>query len=281
MDELKKMPVIETVDLEHEYDSGVKALKGINFKIYKGEFIGIIGQNGSGKSTMVKHLNGLLKPTSGKVYVNGEDTTKSSIVSIAKTVGFAFQNPDHQIFCPTVEKELSFGPENMKLPKEEVSSRVQEAMKRFKIEKYAKYPPAILGFGIRRKVSLAAIYSMKPQVIIMDEPTAGLDWKSAMELMQVVVELNQLGHTILLITHDMRIIAEYTTRSIVLRNGELIMDGDTKDVLVNFELLEKTQITPPQIIKLSNKLLHYGLDGYALSNEEFMLKYRKYNEAIV
>lgn len=221
------VPIIEAAALEHTYESGMQALRGINMKIYKGEFIGLIGQNGSGKSTLVKHLNGLLRPTKGKLFIKGQDSAKQSIVSIAKTVGFAFQNPDHQIFCPTVREELAFGPGNMGLSGPEVESRVREALACFRIEKYADYPPAILGFGIRRKISLAAIYSMKPEVFIMDEPTAGLDWKSAVELMNTAVELNEMGHTIILITHDMRIISEFTDRSIVLKDGEILMDGTT------------------------------------------------------
>jgi len=271
----KDIPIIEAINLEHTYETGVQALKNVNLKIYPGEFIGLIGQNGSGKSTLAKHLNGLLSPTKGKLFINGMDTAKKSIVSIAQTVGFAFQNPDHQIFCSTVKEELSFGPRNMGLSDIEIQTRVEEALDRFRITRYAEYPPAILGFGIRRKVSLAAIYSMKPQVMIMDEPTAGLDWKSAMELMDIAVELNNAGHTIILITHDMRIIAEFTGRSVVLKDGVIIMDGPTRDVLVDFTMLRKTQITPPQIIQLCDKLIPEGFPEHALSNEEFLSKYEE------
>lgn len=272
---VQEIPIIEALNLEHTYETGVQALKNINLKIYQGEFIGLIGQNGSGKSTLAKHLNGLLRPTKGKLLINGVDTAKKSIVSIAQTVGFAFQNPDHQIFCSTVKEELAFGPRNMGLSNIEIQARVEEALDRFRIARYADYPPAILGFGIRRKVSLAAIYSMKPQVMIMDEPTAGLDWRSAMELMNIAAELNNAGHTILLITHDMRIIAEFAVRSVVLKDGVIIMDGPTREVLVDFTMLRKTQITPPQIIQLSEKLIPEGFAGHALSNDEFLSKYEE------
>jgi energy-coupling factor transporter ATP-binding protein EcfA2 len=271
----QEIPIIEALNLEHTYETGVQALSNINLAIYPGEFIGLIGQNGSGKSTLAKHLNGLLRPTKGKLFINGADTAKKSIVSIAQTVGFAFQNPDHQIFCATVREELAFGPRNTGLSAIETQARVEEALDRFRITRYADYPPAILGFGIRRKVSLAAIYSMKPQVMIMDEPTAGLDWKSAMELMIIASELNDAGHTIILITHDMRIIAEFTARSVVLKDGVIIMDGPTREVLVDFTMLRKTQITPPQVIQLSDKLLPAGFPGYTLSNEEFLHRYEK------
>ena len=271
----KDIPIIEAINLEHTYETGVQALKNVNLNIYPGEFIGLIGQNGSGKSTLAKHLNGLLRPTKGKLFINGMDTAKKSIVSIAQTVGFAFQNPDHQIFCSTVKEELAFGARNMGLSDIEIKDRVEEALDRFRITRYAEYPPAILGFGIRRKVSLAAIYSMKPQVMIMDEPTAGLDWKSAMELMNIAVELNNAGHTIILITHDMRIITEFTGRSVVLKDGVIIMDGPTRDVLVDFTMLRKTQITPPQIIQLCDKLIPEGFPEHALSNEEFLSKYEE------
>jgi energy-coupling factor transport system ATP-binding protein len=265
-----RVPVIEARGLFFAYEEGPAILQDVNVAIAGGEFIGLIGQNGSGKTTLVKNFNGLLKPTAGIVRVDGRDTKTHSITVIAKTVGFVFQNPDHQIFCSTVKEELSFGPRNTGMSEELTEETVQEAMRRFNIEKYADHPPSILGFGIRRKVSLAAIYAMRPMVMILDEPTTGLDWKSAMELMRIVTELNGAGHTIILITHDMRVIAEFTNRSIVLRGGEIVADGPTRDVLVDFDMLAKTQIVPSEIIRLSKVCIGKGLKDYAFSNEEFL-----------
>ncbi|MCK9170926.1 MAG: ATP-binding cassette domain-containing protein [Treponema sp.] len=276
MTEEDRVPVIEVRNLRHVYDNGTEALAGINIKIYRGDFIGVIGQNGSGKSTFIKHLNGLLRPTAGTVLLNGTDIKKESVVKISRTVGFVFQNPDHQIFCPNVEEELLFGPRNMGLNEKEAQDRKDEAMERFGLTQFAKYPPAILGFGIRRKVSIAGIYSMKPDIMILDEPTVGLDWKTTLDLMQIITELNAAGHTILLVTHDMRVISEYTDRSIVLRHGSLILDGKTRDVMKNFSVLQETRITPPDIMKLSDELMQRGfIKTHTLTNSEFINEYEK------
>jgi energy-coupling factor transporter ATP-binding protein EcfA2 len=269
-----RIPIIEARDVFFSYEEGPVILKDVNVAVAEGEFIGLIGQNGSGKTTLVKNFNGLLKPTAGTVRVDGRDTKNHSITVIAKTVGFVFQNPDHQIFCPTVKEELSFGPRNTGMSDELTEETVQEAMRRFNLEHSADYPPSILGFGIRRKVSLAAIYAMRPLVMILDEPTTGLDWKSAMELMQIITELNGAGHTIILITHDMRVIAEFTKRSIVMRGGEIVADGPTRDVLVDFAMLAKTQIVPSELIRLSETCIGKGLTDYAFSNEEFLENFK-------
>jgi cobalt transport protein ATP-binding subunit len=264
------VPIVQAEGLAHVYEGEVAALKGVDLKIRRGEFVGLIGQNGSGKTTLAKHFNGLLRPTSGRVMIDGADIVDESIGRIARKVGFVFQNPDHQVFCPSVEEECAFGPRNLGLSEGEVALRVGEALSCFKIEKYAEHPPAVLGFGIRRKVSLAAVYAMRPEVLILDEPTAGLDWKSSMELMRVVRDLNRDGHTVILITHDMRIVAEYTTRSVVLKDGRIIMDDSTREVMADPEGLRSTQIAPPQVVELSRYLRSVGaLRDVALSSAEF------------
>lgn len=262
-------PAIQVVGLEHTYDGGVVALRGINLEIERGEFVAVIGQNGSGKTTLVKHFNGLLRPTKGKIYVGGLDTAGLTAGQLSKFIGYVFQNPDHQIFCSSVREEVSFGPINLGLSAGEVRDRTEEAMELFGLTGYAYHPPAVLGFGLRRKVSLAAIYSMRPEIMVLDEPTTGLDWKSAMGLMRIVTGLNRKGHTIILVTHDMRVVAEYTQRSIVLKDSRILLDGPTRQVLISFEALRETQISPPQITQLSEKMVAEGYLGYALSVEEF------------
>ena len=270
------IPVIETVGLCHVYDGGINALNKVSIRINNGDFLGLIGQNGSGKTTLAKHLVGLLRPSDGKVFLDGEDTKDMSIAGISRKIGFVFQNPDHQIFCPTVKEEISFGPKNQDLTEEECSERVKEALELFSLEKFSDYPPAILGFGLRRKVSLAAVYAMKPKVLILDEPTVGLDRKSSTDLMNIVRDLNDKGHTIVIITHDMRVIAEYTKRSFVLKKGELLYSGKTADALTEFSILEQTQIMPPQVVTLASKFDLKKSDGsYPLTNDEFVNEYRK------
>ena len=269
-------PVIETQSLTHIYEGGINALSAVSIRINNGDFLGLIGQNGSGKTTLAKHMVGLLRPTSGKILLDGKDTKDISIARISREIGFIFQNPDHQIFCPTVREEISFGPKNQNLSGNEFNQRVDEALSLFKLEKFSDYPPAILGFGLRRKVSLAAVYAMKPRVLILDEPTVGLDRKSSIELMNIVKGLNERGHTIVIITHDMRVIAEYTRTSFVLKQGKLLYEGATADALTEFGLLEETQIKPPQVIALASKFGLKKTDGnYPLTNDEFIQEYRK------
>lgn len=268
-------PAVQVVDLEHLYGGEVPALCGVSLVIERGEFVAVIGQNGSGKTTLVKHFNGLLRPTRGKVYVGGLDTANMNVGQLSKFIGYVFQNPDHQIFCPSVWEEVSFGPKNLGLSPAEIKERTEEAITLFGLAGYASHPPAVLGFGLRRKVSLAAIYSMRPEIMLLDEPTTGLDWRSSVELMQIVTELNRKGHTIILVTHDMRVVAEYTRRSIVLKDGQIILDGPTHEVLVDFKTLRETQISPPQITQLSEKMVGTYLSNYALTVEEF---YNNYTE---
>jgi cobalt transport protein ATP-binding subunit len=270
---------IRAVGVGHVYDGEVAALAGVDLDIRKGDFIGLIGQNGSGKTTLAKHFNGLLRPTSGRIEVDGADIAGESVSRIARKVGFVFQNPDHQVFCPTVREECAFGPRNIGLGRDEIELRVEDALARFRIRKYADHPPAVLGFGIRRKVSLAAVYSMRPDTLILDEPTVGLDWKSSMELMDVVRGLNEAGHTIVLITHDMRIVAEFTTRSVVLKAGRVIMDATTREVMADRDALRSTQISPPQVVELSRDLESLGL-GIALSSGEFVEAYCQVASAV-
>ncbi len=273
-------PVIQAIDLEHTYDNGFQALRGIDLTIYKGDYVGLIGQNGSGKTTMIKHFNGLLRPTKGKILINGADATTLTVGKIAKQVGFVFQNPDHQIFCPSVREELAFGPKNCGMSPGEMKDAVEDALESFRITEFAEHPPAILGFGLRRKVSLAAVYSCRPTVFIMDEPTVGLDHRSARELLDIIGELNGNGDTIILITHDMRVICENTKRGIVLRNGKLILDGTTREVMSNIEVLRQTQIRPPQVIELSKELSAPDVAEFPLNVDEFINEFIKTKKAM-
>ena len=192
--------VIVVQDLWYGYSGEVAALRGIDLEIEDGDYVAVIGQNGSGKTTLVKHFNGLLKPTRGRVLVKLEtrnpkpetlvDTASLTVGQLAQTVGYVFQNPDHQIFCDTIREEFAFGPRNLGLPEAEVRRRVEEALARFDLEQYADRPPAVLGYGLRRKIGVAAVYSMRPRIFILDEPTSGLDWRSTVELMELAVRGN-------------------------------------------------------------------------------------------
>jgi energy-coupling factor transport system ATP-binding protein len=270
-------------DLWYSYGDEVTALRGIDLEIEGGDYVAVIGQNGSGKTTLVKHFNGLLKPTRGQVLVKLEtrnskletlrDTAGLTVGQLAQTVGYVFQNPDHQIFCDTTREELAFGPRNLGLPETEVRSRVEETLARFDLEEYADRPPAVLGYGLRRKIGVAAVYSMRPRIYILDEPTAGLDWRSTMELMELIGEMHRNGHTIILITHDMKLVAEFSQKSLVLREGQVLVYDDTRTVFKHSEVLRDTQIEPPQITALAKRMIPYGMPDDVLSVEEFYAAY--------
>jgi energy-coupling factor transporter ATP-binding protein EcfA2 len=271
-------PIIETADLKHVYESGVVALDGVSVSVTKGDSVALIGQNGSGKTTLAKHLIGLLRPTSGAVKINGEDIVDKSVAQISREVGFVFQNPDHQIFCSSVRDELEFGLKIQGLKSAERNERIDDIACRFGLEDHIDHPPAILGFGLRRKVSLASICAMRPNVLILDEPTVGLDRRSSVELMNTVMELNAEGHTVLIITHDMRVVAEYTKSSLILKGGKLLAAGPTSDLLTRFDLLAETQIAPPQVIELTSTLgMRKQDDGLPMNNEEFLRLYGEKN----
>jgi len=245
---------VEVQDLHFGYDPGVEILHGITLTISKGEFVAIIGQNGSGKTTLVKHFNGLLRPNSGRVLVNGVDTAQRTVAQLSRTVGYLFQNPDHQIFNVSVEDEIAFGLKNLGISQEDTEKRIEEALRLVGLEEYRKVPPSTLGLGQRRKVTLAAIVAMKPEIMILDEPTTGIDWNGSLQLMDSVTELNKQGHTIVTITHSMRVVAQYAQRTVVLADGRVILDGPTREVFSKPEILETTFLTPPQITSLGQRL---------------------------
>lgn len=264
---------LEATDLWFAYDEGPSVLRGVSLEIKAGDFVALIGQNGSGKTTLAKHFNGLLRPSRGRVLLYGEDNREQSVAHLARTVGYVFQNPDHQIFSATTREEIAFGPRNIGLEESEVQRRTEQALEYFALTAYADYQPAILGFGLRRKVSIAAVYAMQTKVLILDEPTAGLDWKSTRELMQRVGDLHRKGHTIILITHDMRLVAQYAPRCMVLRNGTILASDDTREIFRQVDLLRETHIELPQICKLARRLEPFNLRGDILTVAEFLEGY--------
>ena len=229
----------------------------------------IIGQNGSGKTTFAKHLNGLLRPTHGEVLLLGKSIGDRTVSDLARDVGYVFQNPDHQIFSATVRDELAFGPRNLGLDDIVVNNRTEAALERFALTPFADHQPAVLGFGLRRKVSIAAVYTMETPILILDEPTTGLDLRSTTELMELICELNRQGHTIILITHDMRVVAEYVPSCMVVRAGEILAYDDTREIFKQTKLLRETQIALPQISELGQRMTTYGMRDDILTVPEF------------
>lgn len=246
--------VIRVEGLTHCYTNGVKALTGVDLEIRQGEFVAVVGQNGSGKTTLVKHINGLLKPTSGKVLVSGQETVRLPISQLGRMVGYVFQNPDHQIFAETVEDEVAFGPRNFGVLREEIAARVKEALSAVGLTGYEKEDPFSLTKGERQRVAVASILAAKPDVIILDEPTTGLDYREQRSMMELVRALNEAGHTIIAVTHTMWVVAEYAHRMIVVRDGKIAMDGPTREVMGREDELVEASLKPPQVVRLANRL---------------------------
>lgn len=246
--------VIEIKDLIYAYSKDKNALNGINLNIREGEFVAIIGQNGSGKTTLAKHLNGLLKPTSGKVICFGRDTSKTKITELGKDVGYVFQNPDHQIFANTVKEELMFGPKNYGLSDEQISTNVAQALKAVHLEGYEDRDPFSLTKGERQRLAVASVLACKPKVLILDEPTTGLDYDQQKSMMELLRSLNSTGHTVIVITHSLWVVAEYAHRAVILHNGSVVIDGNVREVFSEQEKLESVGMRLPEIIKLGNML---------------------------
>jgi energy-coupling factor transport system ATP-binding protein len=261
--------------LSHVYADGTSALSDVSLTLHPGDFVALLGANGAGKSTLAKHLNGLLKPSSGSVIVEHIDTRTSDVATLARLVGYSFQNPDHQIFAPTVEEELAFGPRVQGLPADRVGQYVAESLARFQLQPYAHLPPALLGFGQRRQVALAATLAPQPRILILDEPTGGLDAQSRREFMDILAALNAQGRTIVLITHDMRIVAEYASRVIVLVSGTVLYDGAPRALFRQPDLLRRSGLSVPQVTRLARRLREVGLTPDVLTISEFALAWRR------
>lgn len=268
---------IRVENLTYCYEDGTKALDGINLEIGLGEMIAFIGQNGSGKTTFSKCLNGLFKPTTGDVIVDGLNSRQTSIVQMVKRVGYVFQNPDHQLFNNNCWDEIAYGPRNIQLNEEEVKERVEEAAAVVGLQRaYFTEHPFFLSKGLRQRVAIASILALRPRVIIVDEPTTGQDFPQSIEIMNFLKKLNEeLGHTIIIITHDMPIVAQYAKRVIVMGMGKILADGSPHEVFSQTQVLAQTYIEPPQITQLAQSLAQWGFDQGTLSVEEMLKQFEK------
>jgi energy-coupling factor transport system ATP-binding protein len=240
----------------------IHALKNINMEIQDGEFIGLIGHTGSGKSTLVQHFNGLMKATSGKIYYNGEDIYAEgySMKTLRGKVGLVFQYPEHQLFEVDVLTDVCFGPKNQGLAKEEAEERAKKALQMVGLkEKYYKQSPFELSGGQKRRVAIAGVLAMEPEVLILDEPTAGLDPKGRDEILDQLKRIHEeRGITIILVSHSMEDVAKYVGRIIVMNQGEAMYDGTPKEVFSHYKELEKVGLAAPQVTYIMNALADKG-----------------------
>ena len=258
-------PIIEVEGLSHRYPNGFAALEGVDLTVREGEFLAVLGQNGSGKTTLVKHFNGLLKPTEGTVKVEGEETAEQGMLRLGQRVGYVFQNPDNQIFSETVFDEVSFGPRIREMDEAEVRERVDEALSAVGLEGRGDEDPFGLTKGERQRVAVASVLAVRPDVLILDEPTTGLDYAEQRSMMDLVRRLNDAGSTIIVVTHTMWVVAEYAHRAVVVRDGKVVLSGTVREVFSQEDELWDASLRPPHIVTLGNSL------GYpVLSVEELV-----------
>jgi energy-coupling factor transport system ATP-binding protein len=251
--------MIEVTDIHFTYPSGVKALKGINLAVQNGEFIAVMGQNGAGKTTLVKHFNGLLKPTTGKVLVDGVDTRKVSVANLARSVGFVFQNPDHQLFSESVEEEIAFALRNFGFKESVIKRRVTWALNLLGLTQYRKTSPFMLSGGERKRVALASVLAWDPKILILDEPTIGQDYQQKEKLRQFILQMRAQKKTIIIVTHDVEFVAECNPRVLLMLEGKIIADGEARKILTNTEILTQASIVLPQIAQIFLQLPQLGL----------------------
>lgn len=248
-------PIISVDHLSYVYQPrGVLAVDDVSFEIEKGEFVAIIGQNGSGKTTILKNLLGLLHASSGRVTVAGNDTSETAVSDLARHVGFVLQNPDQQLFAESIEEEISFGPRNLGIDEDEIKQRVDDALELVDLDcDRMEFPPA-LSKGDRAKVVIASALALNPEIMVLDEPTTGQDYKGCHQILQIARKLHQDNKTVVFVTHHMALVAEYAQRVIIMSDGRKLLDSKTEQIFSQPEVIKKAHIIPPQITVLSQRL---------------------------
>ena len=255
---------IEFRNVHASYDADTPILRGVNFTVYDGEFVAFVGTNGAGKSTTMRLVNGLLKPEAGTVLIDGVPTTDLKTSELAQRVGFLFQNPDSQICCNTVRKELMFGLEALGVDPEEAARRVEATIAEFGFN--PDDDPFLLNRGTRQLLALASIVVLETPVVVLDEPTTGLDFRECVKVMNIIRQLHANGTTVVMVCHDMEIVADFAERVVVMSNGRIVDQGPTFEVLRNRATLKAADLIPPQIVDISMSLAitHPGLAGTPL-----------------
>jgi energy-coupling factor transporter ATP-binding protein EcfA2 len=272
---------VEGVSFAYPGDAGEPprtVLRDVSLAIRPGDFIALIGQNGSGKTTLAKHLNGLLKPSAGRVLVGETDTREAPVGELARQVGYVFQNPDHQFFLPSVVAEVGWGPQQIGLVGDALDERVRTTLERFGLMVWAEHHPAMLGRGLRRLTALAAVFAMGPRVLVLDEPTGGLDRRLTAALMAILRGLSDEGHAVVLITHEMRLVAEHAGRVVVLRGGAVVADEAPATLFDRANLLAEAGVEAPTVARLAHGLRPVGMPDGVATVEAFSDAYVRLRE---
>ena len=253
---------LSTENLSFTYPDGTQALKNINIEIEKGEKVAISGPNGAGKSTLFSHFNGLTEPTSGCVKIEDKPISfeKDELLKVRQKVGIVFQDPNDQLFAPTVKEDIAFGPMNLGLSYDEVEKRVEDALKMVGMENYEDKTPHHLSGGQQKRIAIAGIIAMKPELMILDEPTAGLDPDGVEKVLNIMNQLNEEGMTLIISSHDIDMISKYADKIFVLYNGEIIESGNKNKIFSDMELLKKAHLRTPITTEILYNLKESGLN---------------------
>ncbi len=260
----KKPAAIRVEKLGYSYPEGIKVLQGINLEVREGEFVAIMGRNTAGKSTLVKHFNGLLKPTIGTVTVYEKDTRRTTTAELSRKVGFVSQNPNDHLFADMVEDEINFALKNLGYSQVDIRLRTEDVLDRFGLREYRRQYPRSLSGGERQRVALASVVAVRPKILILDEPTRGMEYRLKTELMSFLRDYVRLGNTVILITHDVEIVADYAERVILMSEGKIRVDGG------KHEVLSRALLFSPQINRLVQPFEKYGIPGDTLNVDELL-----------
>jgi energy-coupling factor transport system ATP-binding protein len=253
--------IIRCQDLNFSYPNGVQALKNINLSIERGEYVAFIGQNGSGKTTLVKHFNGLLKPSQGSMRVFGEETRDKKVSALSRKVGYVFQNPDDMLFCSSVAEEIAYGPTMLGFTPDEIKERVGSILQELGLETQRETHPFALSLGDRQRLAVACVLSLDPEMFAFDEPTTGQDYFGGESIMALIDQLYQKGKTVVIITHDMSLVAEHARRVVVMNKGQIALEGTPEEVFRQTESLRTLSLRSPQVTLLAQTL---GLKDHAV-----------------
>lgn len=253
-DRAQQPPLLSIESLSHTYAEGTAAVRNVSLSIREGEFIALLGKNGSGKTTLAKHISGLLLPTQGRVLLRSQELTSLPLVQTAQEVSYVFQNPDHQLFAETVEAEVAFGPRNIGLPPAEVTARVDEALSAVGLQHVREHDPFLLGRGERQRLAVAALLALRPRVLILDEPTTGLDYREQRQMMELLQRLHAEGRTLIIITHVPWVAVEYAERALLMVDGQLLWDGPMRELCAQPQLCARAAFRPPDITFIGSHL---------------------------
>lgn len=246
--------MIEFIDVHYSYYGTIEALRGIDLRIREGEIVAIMGENGAGKTTLLKHMNGLLRPTSGKVLVDGTDTRRATVAELSRVVGLVLQSADSMFFLETVYDEVAFSLRNFKYQPKEIESRVEAVLKTFNLDGYRNRSPFTLSGGEKKRLAIAIVLAWDPKYVVIDEPTIGQDVISKRKMIEIIRELSSRGKTVVVSSHDVEFVADLNPRVVLLSKGMIIADGRAEDVLTDEGLISKASLVMPQVPRALKEL---------------------------